>query len=83
MNVGSFVLDQNTHNTSRPMGLPIPQRQQRGVLAYAVVVSVEAVKFVERFTVVLVALLAFVGVNGMDGRAERIVGVYLFHLARL
>ena len=71
MDVGSFVLDQNTHNTSRPMGLPIPHRQQRGVLACIVVVGVEAVKFVKLFTVVLIALLAFVGAKGMDGRAER------------
>ena len=83
MNVGSFVLDQNTHNTSRPMGLPIPQRQQRGVLACAVVVGVEAVQLVELLTVILIALLAFLGAKGMDGRAERIVGVYLLHLARL
>ena len=40
-------------------------------------------KFVELLTVVLVALLAFVGAKGMDGRAERIVGVYLLHLALL
>ena len=40
-------------------------------------------KFVELLTVVLIALLAFVGAKGMDGRAERIVGVYLLRLTRL
>ena len=40
-------------------------------------------KFVELLTVVLVVLLAFVGAKGIDGRAERIVGVYLLHLALL
>ena len=40
-------------------------------------------KFVERLTVVLVALSAFVDAKGMDGRAERIIGVYLLHLALL
>lgn len=40
-------------------------------------------QLVELLTVVLVALLAFVGAKGIDGRAERIVGVYLLHLALL
>ena len=40
-------------------------------------------KLVELLTVVLVALLAFVGAKGIDRRAERIVGVYLLHLALL
>ena len=40
-------------------------------------------KFVELLTVILIALLAFVGAKGIDGRTERIVGVYLLRLTRL
>ena len=52
-------------------------------MACAVVVGVEAVKFVKLLTVVLIALLAFVGAKGIDGRTERIVGIYQLCLARL
>ena len=52
-------------------------------MACAVVVGVEAVKFVELLTVILIALLAFVGAKGIDGNAERIIGVYLLRLTRL
>lgn len=60
-----------------------PSSQCSIILSCAIVVSVKAMKLAELFAVVLVELLAFVGAKGMDRRAERIVGVYLLHLARL